>query len=149
MSFDQLNDIYCYLTQPEAIEPFTETEVLDFLSHYFAFHVTIPGEPGLGQDVSIFPLMPLLRLTSTTGVNVDFSTQTPASEEYLASIKAYFEEMAVRYKSPSERASEPSPAQSTEGAEKSLASFIFLDFFAMLARSTIQDAITSQRNRER
>ena len=148
ISIDQLNDIYCYLTQPEAIEPFTETEVLDFLRHYFAFHVTIPSETGLDQDVSIFPIMPLLSLTTTTGVNVDFSTQTPASEEYLASIKAYFEEMAVRYKSPSERASEPSPAQSTEGAEKSLASFIFLDFFAMLARSTIQDAITSLQEKE-
>src|ERR1044072_7075425 len=107
MSFDQLNDIYCYLTQPEAIEPFNETEVLDFLRHYFAFHVTIPGETGPDQEVSIFPIMPLLSLTTTTGVNVDFSTQTPASEEYLAWIQAYFEEMAGRFKSPSERASEP------------------------------------------
>jgi LysM repeat protein len=57
-------------------------------------------------------------------------------------VKKYFEEMAVRYKSPSERADQRSFKSTPELENKSLASFIFLDFFAMLARSTIQDAIS-------
>ena len=85
--------------------------------------------------------MPLLRLTTDTGVDVDFMTQTTVSEEYLASVKAYFEQMAVKYKSPSEKATSQTLRDVPEQPEKSLASFIFLDFFAMLARSTIQDAI--------
>ena len=148
ISIDQLNEIYCYLTQPEVVEPFTEAEVLDFLRNYFTFHVTIPNDTSQEQDVSIFPILPLLSLTTSTGIDVDFSTQTPASAEYLASIKAYFEQMAVRYKGPSEKGSEQSLAQSTEDGEKSLASFVFLDFFAMLARSTVQDAISYLQAKE-
>jgi LysM repeat protein len=86
--------------------------------------------------------MPLLKLTTSTGVEVDFLTQTPASATYLDEIKKYFEDLAVRYKSAAEKASQPALKASPAETDKSLASFIFLDFFAMLARSTVQDAIS-------
>jgi LysM repeat protein len=148
ISIEQLNEIYCYLTQADLVEPFTEDEVMDFLENFFVFRVTLPDVTE-DQDVSVFPIMPLLRLTTSTGINVDFLTQTPASEEYLASIKAYFEQLAVKYKSPAEKAANPQTlSDSPEPREKSLASFIFLDFFTMLARSTIQDAISALQTQE-
>lgn len=149
VTIDQLNEINCYLTQDDFMEPFTEAELMAFLQNYFTFTVKLPDNAN-EIDVSVFPIMPLLQLTTSTGVDVDFTTQTPASEEYLASIKAYFEELAVRYKSPSEKAGEGQEAlsESPDEARKSLASFIFLDFFALLARSTIQDAIDVLQQQE-
>lgn len=149
VTIEDLNKIYCYLTQPNVLEPFTEVAVLDFLRNFFRFLVTIPPPVPIAsqviveeQEVSVFPIMPLLTLSTSTGVDVDFSTQTPASDEYLAQVKAYFEQMAVRYRSASEKKNEQSLRTSPEEGEKSLASFMFLDFFAMLARATVQDAIS-------
>lgn len=149
ISIDQLNEIYCYLTQENMLEPFTEGAVLGFLENFYIFHVTIPPEiPATSQvvvedqDVTVFPIMPLLKLTTSTGVDVDFLTMTPASVDYLGEVKIYFEQMAVRYKTASEQKNPQSLKSSPELGEKSLASFIFMDFFAMLARSTVQDAIS-------
>ncbi len=148
ISIEQLNEIYCYLTQADLAEPFSEDEVMRFFENYFVFRVTLPDVTE-DQDVSVFPIMPLLRLTTSTGVDVDFTTQTPANNEYLATVKAYFEQLAVKYKTPAEKAAQPqSVNESPEQQEKSLASFIFLDFFTMLARSTIQDAISALQTQE-
>ncbi|HET7286384.1 MAG TPA: LysM peptidoglycan-binding domain-containing protein, partial [Pyrinomonadaceae bacterium] len=149
ITIDDLNKIYCYLTQEGMLEPFTEDEVLKFLEKFFKFEVTIPppAPPPTtavvveDDEVSVFPIMPLLKLTTSTGVDVDFFTKTPASTAYLEQVKAYFREMAVRYKSAAEKKDQASFKSAPELENKSLASFIFLDFFAMLARSTVQDAI--------
>ncbi|HEX3249359.1 MAG TPA: LysM peptidoglycan-binding domain-containing protein [Pyrinomonadaceae bacterium] len=155
ISIEQLNEIYCYLTQKNMTDPFTENEVFEFLKHFFRFEMrNAPEVPPAGQvvladeDVSIFPIMPLMRLTTSSGIEVDFFTKTPASNAYLEEIKKYFAELAVRYKSPAEKASQQSFATSSEATDKSLASFIFLDFFAMLARSTVQDAISLLQKQE-
>jgi len=150
ITIEQLNKIYCYLTQEGMLEPFTEDEVLKFLEKFFKFEVTIPppAPPPTSavivedDEVSVFPIMPLLKLTTSTGVDVDFFTQTPASAAYLDEVKKYFREMAVRYKSAAEKKDQASFKVMPELENKSLASFIFLDFFAMLARSTVQDAIS-------
>jgi LysM domain len=149
ISIVQLKEIFCYLTQKNLLEPFTVNQVVDFLKNFYRFKLTIPpvipAASAVAHDpdeaVSIFPIMPLLKLETSTGVEVDFLTKTPSSDTYLASVKKYFEEMAVRYKTASERASLQSVRASAEETDQSLASFIFLDFFALLARSTIQDAI--------
>jgi LysM repeat protein len=149
ITIEQLNEIFCYLTQKNVPDPFDQDQVIAFLKTFYKFEMenapTVPpaGEVVLDdEDVSIFPIMPLLKLTTSTGVNVDFLTQTPADQTYLDDVKKYFEALAVRYKSAAEKASQQSLQASPEPTEKSLASFIFLDFFAMLARSTVQDAIS-------
>ncbi len=150
ITIDDLNKIYCYLTQEGMLEPFTEDEVLKFLENFFKFEVTIPppAPPPTtavvveDDEVSVFPIMPLLKLTTSTGVDVDFFTKTPASTAYLEEVKEYFRQMAVRYKSAAEKKDQASFKATPELENKSLASFIFLDFFAMLARSTVQDAIS-------
>lgn len=157
ISIEQLQEIYCYLTQKDLLEPFTEGAVLGFLENFYTFEVTIPppSPPPTAaiadeedENVSVFPIMPLLKLTTSTGVDVDFFTITPSSPAYLAEVKAYFEEMAVRYKSASEQKNPQALKASTELADKSLASFLFMDFFAMLARSTVQDAINLLQTQE-
>lgn len=140
VTIDQLKEIYCYLTQEDQLEPFTEEAVLEFLEHFYRFEVSIPPSEA-AENVSVFPVMPLLKLTTSTGVDVDFFKQTPASVEYLESVKKYFEQMAVRYRTASERVDNSAVRVSREETDKSLASFIFLDFFSLLARSTVQDAI--------
>lgn len=150
ITIEQLNEIYCFLTQSGTLEPFTEDAVLKFLENFFKFEVTIPppAPPVTSaviveeDEVSVFPIMPLLKLNTSTGVDVDFFTKTPASTTYLEEVKKYFEEMAVRYKSAAEKKDQASFKTTPELENKSLASFIFLDFFAMLARSTVQDAIS-------
>jgi LysM repeat protein len=150
ITIEQLNEIYCYLTQEGKLEPFTEEAVLKFLENFFKFEVTIPppAPPPTtavvveDDEVSVFPIMPLLKLTTSTGVDVDFLIKTPASTAYLGQVKEYFRQMAVRYKSPAEKKDQASFKATPELENKSLASFIFLDFFAMLARSTVQDAIS-------
>lgn len=149
ITIDQLNLIFCYLTQKHAPDPFDESQVIAFLKNFYKFEMrNAPVVPPAGQvvladeEVSIFPIMPLLKLSTSTGVEVDFLTQTPASQTYLDEIKKYFEDLAVRYKSAAEKASQQSLKTEPDTAEKSLASFIFLDFFAMLARATVQDAIS-------
>lgn len=155
ISIDQLNQIYCYLTQKNAPDPFDEAQVIAFLKNFYKFEMeNAPTVPLAGQvvladeDVSIFPIMPLLTLTTSTGINVDFLTQTPASQTYLDEIKTYFQQLAVRYKSPAEKSSQESLQAAPDEAQKSLASFIFMDYFAMLARATIQDAISLLQNRQ-
>ncbi|MBC7967704.1 MAG: LysM peptidoglycan-binding domain-containing protein, partial [Fuerstia sp.] len=153
ISIDQLNEIYCYLTQKDVLEPFTEGDVLRFLENFYRFHVTIPPvseqeDDSPNENVSVFPMMPLLKLTTSTGVDVDFLTMTPSSDAYLSEVKVYFEEMAVRYRSAAERANPQATPKSREETDKSLASFIFLDFFAMLARSAVQDAISQLQKQQ-
>lgn len=146
VTIDQLNEIYCYLTQKDVLEPFTEEAVLDFLQNFFLFQVQIPpaataNDQSSDEQVSVFPIMPLITLKTSTDIEVEFWKYTPASETYLAEVKKYFEQMAVRYQTAAERANEQPQRASLEETDKSLASFIFLDFFALLARSTVQDAI--------
>lgn len=147
VTIDQLKEIYCYLTQENQLEPFTEEAVLEFLEHFYRFEVSIPPSDAT-ENVSVFPIMPLLKLTTSTGVDVDFFKRTPASVEYLENVKKYFEQMAVRYRTASESTDDSAARVSLEETDKSLASFIFLDFFSLLARSTVQDAINLLQTQE-
>ncbi|AWI25241.1 LysM peptidoglycan-binding domain-containing protein [Flavobacterium pallidum] len=136
-----LQDIYCYLSQDTfdgAAEPFTYEQLIGFLSNYFKFSVALPPEATTGGDTvqtGIFPMFPLLSLVTPKGIT-DFGNNASIqfTVDELTQIKNYFRQLAGR-----------SNTQMLSGNEdpttQSLAHYIFLDYFRMIAKAAVQDAI--------
>jgi hypothetical protein len=139
---EELEATYCQMLvlPPGNVEPFTQAELDAFVSGYFHFRVT-PAEASEEERlVSSVPMVPAITMTTPAGDTVDFSLYNETSTEVLAAIKEYFRELQMA----ADKASNaPALARSLASAETalSMATFLWMDFFAMIARESIQSAI--------
>jgi LysM repeat protein len=141
---DILQEIHCYFAQQQFAsgdeDPFTLNNVIDFLSNYFEMQVTVPPETSQAE-VSVMPILPLLSLTTPAGeVQFGDGASIKLDRKELEAIRKYFAELRVRYEN---RADKQTAA--LDETKKSLAEFLFVDFFAMIAKSAVQEAIDQMK----
>lgn len=141
---EDLQAMYCYLSQNTfngAAHPFTYEQVINFLSNYFEFSVVLaPAAAGnTGPETSVFPVFPLLSLVTPSG-EVDFGENASIrfTVEELNLIKRYFSELSGGN-------ADTSVVGMALETKESLAHYIFLDYFTMLAKATVQDAIDKMK----
>ncbi|HTF06135.1 MAG TPA: LysM peptidoglycan-binding domain-containing protein, partial [Bacteroidia bacterium] len=135
----ELQEMYCYLSQDRfsaETEPFTYEQIIAFLSNHFEFSVILPPEVSTSDtETSIFPLFPLLTMETPAGkVDFDRDASIQFTPEQLVEIKNYFRQLSGR----TERSNiNPDPIVEKE----SLARYVFIDFFTMIAKEAVQAAM--------
>lgn len=148
---EDLDVLFCALSDPFQ-DPFTKDELDAFVSTFFKLEVAAakPDDAGTEPDatVSAFPVVPILTLVPPTGAPVSFDEKTPVDADYRKRIKDTFRELMVRYESAEERdARAAALARRLAGAPTlSLARYLWIDFFALLARETVQAAIDTLKS---
>lgn len=148
-----LRDIFDWLAAAEPGEPpLTYPQIIKFLNSYFDITLKAQAE-GDEVNVSVLPVIPDLTMTATLNKTViktiDFTTETKVDATYHSEIQAYFEKLAVRYRTELESRADASDEVLTmrkrsavlEEDKESLATYIFRDFITILARANVQNAM--------
>ncbi len=145
-----LRDVFDWLADAQpGVPPLTYAQIIAFLNGYFSIALESPESAG-EFNVSVFPVIPELVMTATLNdtvvKQVDFATETLVDSNYHREIQLYFEKLAVRYRTELEAgvdaADEAARMRAAFEEEKeSLATYIFRDFFTILARANVQNAI--------
>lgn len=104
---------------------------------------------------TVFPMIPDLQLetafSEADGVSVSFKSPENVTPGYQQQVRATFQDMAVDYRSEAERASDQAEFTSNNTSPAragavSMATAVFEDFFTLIARAALQDAIDSFEN---
>ena len=119
--------------------PFDFDHLEAFLSTNFVFRISEHNASDI--DGTVFPFFPHLTMQVGSDPVVDFSSHSTLND--ADALKAYFEALTVTLGS-----SESNSTANSESSALSLASFIFLDYFALLVRGTLQEAINLAKKLE-
>ncbi|UOQ99309.1 LysM peptidoglycan-binding domain-containing protein [Hymenobacter sp. 5317J-9] len=150
VTLENLQEIGNYFAQtsasgaPEA--PFGYADVQYFLKTYAPLVLSPPPGAGAAEEglVTVFPMIPLLKLVSDD-YSVDFGTgPLLADQAYLEGIRAYFRELAVQFENEAEQPDTGATALNED--QQTLATFMFTDYFALLAKQLVQYAEDDFRN---
>ncbi|MGH2436830.1 MAG: LysM peptidoglycan-binding domain-containing protein, partial [bacterium] len=167
VSAKDLRGIYRVLTQrARGAAPFTGTQVADFLRRYFRIVIaTRPDKPGQADGsvsqrptVAIFPMIPELRVEASVTLQdtnnnpyellhyaATFDEQTIVPLGYHEEIVAHFEQVASEFRTEVEKAADQAaadpPPQLAEAGGRSIAEFVFEDYFLLIARGVIQSSL--------
>ncbi len=151
VSIDDLNAIYANLSQEKyssgAEEPFSTLDLINYLFAQSFSPVTLKAQKETSaenlnesdQSVAIFPMFPIFKM-SITGQedDIDFLKYGLCDAAYLEAVKHYFDQMKVQFNN------EQQPTAAFKVADSvptTLAEYLFADYFLMIAKSGIQDAI--------
>lgn len=150
IDINYLQNIYTYFTcQPGATVAATDAN--SFLQNGFTVNVIYQSSASTGSlSASIFPMFPLLKQSATLngqayGTPVDFASYNTVSQQYQQDITAYFEKITVNFLDPLEAAVDDCAlyAETTfvPIIENSMAAFIYQDYFLLIAKAGIGEAI--------
>lgn len=136
-----LSEILCYFNVEEQLQPFAAKDILAFMEQYLNVTITVP--PRIKTDekqASIFPMLPILSFVTPSGT-VYFSDEK-AKYTYDATqlelIRNLLRELSVRA---GNNQSAPAANVLDEEVKQSLASYMLVDYVALLAKESIQRAI--------
>jgi len=134
-----LQAAYCGMLRlaPGSVEPFTPEELDKFVSGFFELDLSVAEEQENPVSVSAVPMVPAIVMTRPDGTPVDFATYNETSAEVLAAIKEYFRQLQARAAQSDSNVNAPA----TPDVTMSMATFLWMDFFAMIAREAMQSAI--------
>lgn len=142
VTLEGLQLLYCALVPKGVSQPFTATQVRAFLSNYFAVTITPAPTSGSELQVSFVPMFPWMTLTRPDGTTFSFENDNQITSVELDAIRKIFNELEVKYR---DEAANGARAVAIDDDQASMATFMFVDFFAMLARATVQTAIDALR----
>ncbi|HVZ41237.1 MAG TPA: LysM peptidoglycan-binding domain-containing protein [Candidatus Kapabacteria bacterium] len=155
---DHLQEVFDSLARHAGAAPSFETqELLDFLHLYFEL-VIVPLQQnrnsvngGSSQDrptLAVFPMPPDLELKAfyddTMVADIDFGTYNMVPDSYSGEIANHFNAIAMQFQTALEASSDAAEMQAAPeytGDEESMASYVFDDYFLLLARGVVQAAM--------
>lgn len=128
---------------------FTVSQIQNFLQTQFALSISAPQNATSASAFfsAVFPMFPdflMNYFTQTdggpvTGRSVTFDRFTSAEPDYLNDLQAFFADLATTYEKNQGQAG--SGDGYSASASTSITSFVFQDYFLMLAKSVLQHAI--------
>lgn len=136
-----LSEILCYFNVKDQLLPFQAKDILTFMENYMDVTITVP--PRIKTDekqVSIFPMLPILSFV-TPGGTIYFSNEKAVytyDEQQLVLIRDLLRELSVRA---GNNQSGPQANAVDNEVKQSLASYMLVDYVALLAKEAIQRAI--------
>jgi len=150
VTIDDLNAMLAYFNQDKYAsgldEPFGTNEILQCLFAQSFTSVTVntqkesteQTEETDEKSVAVFPMFPIFKMAVTGREDVDFLKYGAFDAAYLKLIKDYFKEMKIQFN----QEQDPTTPQAFRDAQPAtLAEYLFIDYFAMIMKSGIQDAI--------
>ncbi|HTI60213.1 LysM peptidoglycan-binding domain-containing protein [Mucilaginibacter sp.] len=146
ISIGQLQNLLNTLNN-SSTTPISNQDIQNFLTSYFNIYIAQPDEVESAElHATVFPMLPGLILNySGAKHQIDFSNYNLADKDYQKDIQHYFEKLFVNFENSLEK-------KNNNGADKqslikksldniSMAEYIFQDFFLMLAKALVQNAI--------
>jgi LysM repeat protein len=136
-----LSNVLSYFSQPGLVEPFKIADVLTFMENYLDATVVIPPRNAQAPDrsVSVLPILPNLIFETPAG-EVFFNNekaQYTYDKVQLGLIHQYFRELSLRNRTKDANAS----FTAAEEEKQSLATFMLVDYIALLAKESAQKGI--------
>gem|GEM_PF-1507749 len=140
----KLNEIICYFSQNDLVEPFSVEQIFGFMENYLDATIVIPPrttQVTVEKTVSVLPILPNLVFETPAG-DIYFNDEKAEytyDQEQLRLVHEYFKELSVRNTGANE-AQKPAPLTNA-GEKQSLASFMLIDYIALLAKESCQKGI--------
>ncbi len=139
----RLQELYDYLNDADNTDPIPVSDIDSFLNDQVTMTVSHPSDNAGEADTTYFPMVPKLAMSlpafgDQAALNYTFEDYNALSETYISDLKNYFDELAVQMQQ-NAQAGLKADAVVENGAE-SLATFIYADYFLLLARQMIQNA---------
>ncbi len=164
VTIDDLQAIFCYLTY-ESSDFFPimysnttngkENDIRAFLENYFTINIQAQSiDTEETPSATIFPMFPDLilndNLNGTDGTPTDFNAN-PQPFSYIDEVQEQLQELAVEYQSVTEKENDdPTDCPTVTDASLpssppnvSFATFIIQDYFEMIVKNAVQDAINA------
>ncbi|MBS1913515.1 MAG: LysM peptidoglycan-binding domain-containing protein [Bacteroidetes bacterium] len=160
---DHLQEVFDSLARRAgAAASFETQQLLDFLHLYFTM-VIVPLQQnrhspngGSSDDrptLAVFPMPPDLELKAfyddATVADIDFASYNMVPDSYSGEIANHFKEIAMQFQTGLEAsvdANEMQAAPEYTGDEESMASYVFDDYFMLLARGVVHAAMDLLKN---
>jgi len=142
-----------YLSDNSTRQSFTYDQVKAFIAALFVLDYQLPPESqntdDSGTPMTVFPMVPDLHLGATykdqTLADLDFTKYGMVDGAYLERLSASVDKLVAKFLDELEReqgaATAPQLLKAQAIADQSLAQFIFVDYFVMLSRYLVQEAI--------
>lgn len=136
----ELSEILCYFSVKDQVHPFKASDILKFMEHYMDVTIVVPPRNNGNKSASIFPILPILSLKTPDGT-IYFDDQK-ATYTYDATqlklIRDLFRELSVQ----TQNNNSPNEADMPLADDKeSLATYMLVDYIAMLAKEAVQRGI--------
>ncbi|WP_102958638.1 hypothetical protein [Mangrovicella endophytica] len=130
--------------------PAFEAELRDFLANACSFTMTgIDSTAGSdGGAVAVLPMFDTLRMKAPDGTIVDFDSFNPAPADYPEALTLYFQDL-LALAPPSVAGRRASTADGGSPGARSVATFLFLDYFLMQARNAANALLKAAIDYER
>ena len=140
VTYDTAQQIMCTLTNASPAAAFTLEQVTDLLTKYF--RIVIEQRSTTAKDnpsVSAFPVSPTMTLQVLEQTPIPFNATGMTDAETLKKIRDQF------YKMQPQASDLP---QNAGNLQASLATFLFLDYFMVIAKGAVQAAMDVLKNAE-
>ncbi|WP_295793753.1 LysM domain-containing protein [Mucilaginibacter sp.] len=138
-----LNEIICYFSQNDLVEPFSVEQVFTFMENYLNATITTPARTTqvvAEKTVSVLPMLPNLVFGTPAG-DIHFDNKEAEytyDQLQLRLVHDYFRALSVR----NTGANTKNPSILPIDEEKqSLATFMLIDYIALLAKESTQKGI--------
>lgn len=157
VTWDDLQHVASQLYSPDiAAGPFSYANLRDFVAANFSVRLAA-RTPGATAESSgtLFPILPELAIPPL-GADGDFSTHTPVDATYQQAIDAYLQSLEVAYENAVQKSADKKGAPASDGDETavaggdpahppSMATVVFENWCAMVARAAVDAAISTMR----
>ena len=140
----RLQEIYDYLNNPDNSNPIPVTAINDFLTSQMTMTVSHPADNAGETDATYFPIAPQLSISlpafdQQPELDYTFGTYNVLSDTYIHDLRVYFDDLAVQLQQ-NQEAGEQLRAIALQNDSESLGTFIFADYFLLIARQMLQNA---------
>lgn len=143
VSVRDLQDAYDALSDTDNPSPISYANIKTFLKDIFKPNVIAPGKDAQLHG-ALFAIIPefSLKVPAYNGnpeITRDFYTYSQCGEKYQAFLRTYFNQLEVQVKE--EQGGGVMATDAPQETIESLATFMFEDYFLLLARQSLQDAV--------
>jgi LysM repeat protein len=150
---DQLNLLFDHLSDSETNPtPIPPDAIESFLSDQFVFTVHLPPSDVEDEaDATYFPMALPLELDipdygGWKGYQYTFADFNTIARNFLSELREYFRDLAVQVESEDKSKQPPPLLAFADGEGPSVASFVFDDYFLLIARQMVQAARDALRD---
>lgn len=138
----RLQEIYDYLNNDDNNTPIPVSAINDFMDAQTVMTVSHPSTDAGTADATFFPMAPQVSIDlpafgDSKELSYSFDDYNSLSDTYITDLREYFDELAVQVQDEMNSTMQAEAVQSND--TESMATFIFADYYLLLARQMVQD----------
>ena len=144
VSLDDLQDAYDALTETTDIDPISYADIKVFLQQLFDINVATGTDEQL--QGALLAMIPEFKLkvpayNGEAAIERDFYTYSQCNQKYQDQLRLYFNQLEVQVQEETATNDTESNLKVEEEISESLATFVFEDYFLLIAKQLLQDSL--------